>query len=124
MNKLALIALDGPSGVGKSTTARQLAQTLGWAYLDTGAMYRATALALLRAAVEISDRPALARALASLRIDQRGTRTLLGAEDVSELIRTPEVTRQVTPVSADPQVREVLVGQQRVIGSRGNWVVD
>lgn len=124
MNKLALIALDGPSGVGKSTTARQLAQTLGWAYLDTGAMYRATALALLRDAVELADRPALERALAALRIDQRGTRTLLGTEDVSELIRTPEVTRQVTPVSADPRVREVLVDQQRVIGSRGNWVVD
>ena len=124
MHKLALIALDGPSGVGKSTTARQVARQLGWDYLDTGAMYRATALALRRTGVALEDRPALERVLGALRIDQRGTRTLLGDEDVSEAIRTPEVTRLVTPVSADARVREVLVDQQRHIGSRGGWVVD
>jgi cytidylate kinase len=124
VHKLALIALDGPSGVGKSTTARQVARQLGWDYLDTGAMYRATALALQRAGVALEDRAALERVLGALRIDQRGTRTLLGDEDVSEAIRTPEVTRLVTPASADARVREVLVDQQRHIGSRGGWVVD
>jgi CMP/dCMP kinase len=124
LNKLAIIALDGPSGVGKSTTAKRIAQQLGWDYLDTGAMYRATALALQRAGVELSDWKALELELAALRIDLRGTRTFLGEEDVSEIIRTPEITRLVTPVSANARVREVLVDQQRTIGGRGGWVVD
>ncbi len=121
---LSLIALDGPSGVGKSTAARRVAQELGWSYLDTGAMYRATALALHRAKVLPSDREGLERVLGALRIQQRGTHEFLDGEDVSEAIRTPEVTKLVTAVSADPRVREVLVGQQRAIGASGGWVVD
>jgi len=121
---LTLIALDGPSGVGKSTTAKRVAQELGWDYLDTGAMYRATALALQRAGVELADRKGLERVLAELRIEQRGVREFLGGEDVSEAIRTPEITRQVSAVSADARVRQVLVDQQRAIGSSGGWVVD
>lgn len=121
---LPLIALDGPSGVGKSTTAKQVAHRLGWQYLDTGAMYRATALALQRAGIDPADGGSLERELALLRIDQRGTRTWLGEEDVSDQIRTPEINRLVTPVSANARVREVLVDQQRIIGSRGGWVVD
>ena len=124
MSKLPVIALDGPSGVGKSTTAKQVAQCLGWSYLDTGAMYRATALALQRAGVELDDRPRVERVLAGLEIRQEGVREFLGGEDVSEAIRTPEVTRMVTPVSADARVREVLVDQQRRIGAQGGWVVD
>jgi len=124
MHTLSLIALDGPSGVGKSTTAKRVAQQLGWNYLDTGAMYRVTALALHRAGIDLADRPALEAVLASLRIEQRGSRSFLNGEDVSEAIRTPEVTKLVTPVSADPRVREVLVEQQRAIGATGGWVVD
>ena len=124
MSRLALIALDGPSGVGKSTTARAVAQELGWDYLDTGAMYRATALAAARSALSLEDAPALEALLAGLRIEQRGTRFLLNGEDVSEAIRTPEVTRLVTPVSAHPRVREAMVEQQRAIGASGRWVVD
>lgn len=121
---LSLIALDGPSGVGKSTTAKRVAQELGWSYLDTGAMYRATALALHRAEVGLGDREALERVLRGIRIEQRGTLEFLNGEDVSEAIRTPEVTKLVTPVSADARVREVLVEQQRGIGASGGWVVD
>ena len=121
---LPLIAIDGPSGVGKSTTARRVAVRLGWQYLDTGAMYRAAALALHRAGTVLEDRPALEALLLSLDLSQEETRIYLAGEDVSEAIRTPEVTRLVTPVSADPRVREVLVDQQRRIGSRGRWVVD
>ena len=121
---LPLIAIDGPSGVGKSTTARRVAEGLGWSYLDTGAMYRAAALALLRAELPLTDRTGLERLLAGLILEQKGTRIFLGGEDVSEAIRSPEVTRHVTPVSADARVREVLVDQQRRIGNRGNWVVD
>jgi len=124
MAKLPVIALDGPSGVGKSTTAKAVAQALGWQYLDTGAMYRATALALRRAGVGLEDREGLERALAGLRIQQRGTREFLGDEDVSDAIRSPEVSRMVTPVSADGRVREVLVDQQRAIAGSGGWVVD
>ncbi len=122
--KLALIALDGPSGVGKSTTAKRVAHELGWHYLDTGAMYRATALALHRAQVALEEHNALERVLGSLRIEQRGTSEFLNGEDVSEAIRTPEVTRLVTAVSANARVREVLVDQQRAIGAIGGWVVD
>ncbi|GLH70325.1 hypothetical protein GETHPA_18580 [Geothrix rubra] len=121
---LPLIALDGPSGVGKSTTARRVAQALGWDYLDTGAMYRAATLALARQGVDLADRPRLERALAGLRLAQEGIRIFLDGEDVSEAIRSLEVTRNVTPVSADARVREVLVDQQRAIGKRGRWVVD
>lgn len=121
---LPLIAIDGPSGVGKSTTARRVAQALGWDYLDTGAMYRAATLALTRQGVSLTDRASLERALAGLRLAQDGVRTFLDGEDVSEAIRSQEVTRNVTPVSADARVREVLVEQQRTIGQRGRWVVD
>jgi len=121
---LPLIAIDGPSGVGKSTTARRVAGRLDWQYLDTGAMYRAAALAVLRAGIALTDRPALERLLADLDLAQEGTRIFLRGEDVSEAIRSVEVTRGVTPVSADARVREVLVDQQRRIGASGRWVVD
>lgn len=128
MTKLSLIALDGPSGVGKSTTAKRVAQALGWHYLDTGAMYRCTALALQRAGVALENREAMESLLSSMRIEQHGSRFLLQGEDVSEAIRQPEVTRTVSAVSADARVREVLLEQQRVIGRSGGpdsgWVVD
>lgn len=121
---LSLIAIDGPSGVGKSTTARRVASRLGWQYLDTGAMYRAAALAVLRTGVALEDRAALERLLTGLDLAQEGTRIFLAGEDVSEAIRSQEVTRGVTPVSANARVREVLVEQQRRIGASGRWVVD
>lgn len=121
---LPLIALDGPSGVGKSTTARRVALALGWDYLDTGAMYRAATLALARADVDLSDRPRLERVLAGLELHLEGPRVFLGQEDVSEAIRGPEVTRDVSRVSADGRVRAVMVERQRALGRRGRWVVD
>jgi cytidylate kinase len=124
MTRLALIAIDGPSGVGKSTTAKRVAQELGWSYLDTGAMYRACALAFQRAGITLEDRPGVERVLAGLAIQQRGAREFLGGEDVSEAIRTPEITRMASLVSSDVRVREVLVEQQRRIGGSGGWVVD
>jgi cytidylate kinase len=121
---LPLIAIDGPSGVGKSTTARRVAERLGWQYLDTGAMYRAAALAIHRAGILLADRPALERLLSGLELAQADGRMYLADEDVSAAIRSPEVTRLVTPVSADARIREVLVDQQRRIGTSGHWVVD
>jgi cytidylate kinase len=124
MEALPLIALDGPSGVGKSTTAKRVATRLGWDYLDTGAMYRSVALAALRAGIAPSDAVALAGLLPSIRLEQGGGRFLLNGEDVSAAIRAPEVTALVSPLSADAGVREALVAQQRQIGARGRFVVD
>lgn len=121
---LPLIAIDGPSGVGKSTTARRVAARLGWQYLDTGAMYRTVALAIQRAGISLEDAPALEGLLSGLDLAQDAGRMLLGGEDVSEAIRSQEVTRMVSPVSAKARVREVLVEQQRRIGASGGWVVD
>ena len=124
MKKIQVIAIDGPSGAGKSSAAKKIAETLSWDYLDTGAMYRATALALLRAGVGLGDEAALFRVLRSMHLEQLGTRIFLNDEDVSEAIRSHEITQFVTPVSADGRVRDVLVDQQRSIGQRGGFVVD
>lgn len=124
MKKVQVIAIDGPSGAGKSSAAKKIAETLSWDYLDTGAMYRATALALLRAGVGLEDEAALFRVLRSMHLEQLGTRIFLNDEDVSEAIRSHEITQFVTPVSADGRVRDVLVEQQRSIGQRGGFVVD
>lgn len=116
-----VVALDGPSGTGKSTVARKLASTLGAAYLDTGAMYRAVTLAVLRARVEPSAAEEVAR-VAGAGIPAMGTdpvrpSVLLDGADVEEEIRGPEVTGAVSAVSAIPEVRELLVSEQRrVIG--------
>ncbi len=124
MTRLAVLALDGPSGVGKSTTAKRVAAALGWSYLDTGGMYRTAALALQRAGVGLQDREAVERVLGALEIRQEGTRFRLNGEDVSEAIRTPEVSLLASAVATDGRVREVLVAQQRGIGAQGGWVVD
>ena len=124
MKKLNLIAIDGPSGAGKSSAAKKIAEALSWDYLDTGAMYRATALAMIRAGVGLEDEAALFKVLGSMRLEQSGTRIFLNNEDVSEAIRSHEITQFVTPVSADGRVRDVLVEQQRHIGQRGGFVVD
>jgi len=121
---LPLIAIDGPSGVGKSTTAKRVAARLDWQYLDTGAMYRAAALAVQRAGITLEDRDALERLLSGLDLAQDAGHMFLAGEDVSEAIRSQAITLLVTPVSADARVREVLVEQQRRIGARGRWVVD
>jgi CMP/dCMP kinase len=110
-----VIAIDGPSGTGKSTVARRLALDLGAGYLDTGSMYRALTLATLRAGVPPEEAASL---LPGLRLTVSTDATsaplvLLNGEDVATQIRGPEVTLAVSPVSAVPRVREYLVTQQR-----------
>ncbi|MFD7653998.1 (d)CMP kinase [Actinosynnema sp. NPDC059797] len=114
-----VVALDGPSGTGKSSVARRLAATLGARYLDTGAMYRAATLAVLRAGVDPADAERVVEAVRAASVVQgtspdRST-THLDGEDVGAEIRGPEVTLAVSPVSAVPEVREAVVGQQRRI---------
>jgi CMP/dCMP kinase len=112
-----VVALDGPSGTGKSTVARRLASALGAAYLDTGAMYRAVTLAVLREGVKPIDPDAVARVARSVRLtmgtDPRRPSIHLGGENVAEEIRGPEVTGAVSAVSAVAAVREQLVAEQR-----------
>ncbi|WP_285506236.1 (d)CMP kinase [Actinokineospora sp. NBRC 105648] len=109
--------MDGPSGTGKSTVARRLATALGAAYLDTGAMYRAVTLQVLRGGVDPTDSAAVLRCAesADLRIgtDPAVAEVHLGEVDVAAEIRTPAVTQAVSAVSAVPAVRELLVARQR-----------
>jgi cytidylate kinase len=114
-----VIALDGPSGSGKSTVARALARQLRWRYLDTGATYRAATLAVLRAGVDLTDADAVAATVADADIvvstDPDRPGTTLDGEDVSAVIRGPEVTAAVSAVSAVPEVRRLLVALQRTL---------
>ncbi|MFH1680269.1 MAG: (d)CMP kinase, partial [Candidatus Eisenbacteria bacterium] len=112
-----VVAIDGPAGAGKSTTARAVAERLGYRYLDTGALYRALALAVIRSGVKDllgEEAVAVCRA-ARVRPVWQGSamQVLLDGENVSEAIRSPEVTRLVSPLSARPEVREQLIALQR-----------
>jgi len=123
-----VVALDGPSGTGKSTVARRLATELGARYLDTGAMYRAATVAALRADVDLDDPAAVATAVENAVIEistdpQRASVTLDG-KPVDEEIRSPETTRSVSAVSAVPAVRAILVDAQRELISDGGIVVE
>ena len=117
----AIVAIDGPAGAGKSTVARELARRLGFAIVDTGAIYRAVALAAQRARIGWEDDAGLSRLLdAGLGISfapgGEGQRVLLHGEDVTEAIRTPEISRGASVVSARPVVRRKLLGLQRQLG--------
>ena len=115
-----IITIDGPAGSGKSTAARQLAQALGIAFLDTGATYRAVTLKALREGVNLTDTGALVAAARSARIeiipDPRGTQVTLDGRDVTAEIRSVEVTENAHYVADNPAVREVLVALQRRLG--------
>ncbi len=112
-----VVAIDGPAGAGKSTVAKAVAAELGFTYLDSGAMYRCVALASLR-----QGAPPAAIA-GAVRIEL-GDSVLLDGEDVSEAIRTPEVSEQASRAAADPAVREAMVVQQRRLLGEGDWVAE
>ncbi len=113
-----VIAIDGPAGAGKSTVAKAVARALGFTYLDTGAMYRCVALASLRAT---DQNPAtLAQTLAIT----LGKRVLLDGDDVTDAIRTPEVSQRASQVAADAGVRSALVAKQRQLLRDGDWVAE
>jgi CMP/dCMP kinase len=123
------ITLDGPSGTGKSSVARDVARRLGAAYLDTGAMYRAATVAVLDAGVSLDDKVAVTRAVtqAQIRVGTNARRELVTVDgaDVRERIRGAEVTRAVSPVSAVPAVRRLLVARQReLVGEAESVVVE
>jgi cytidylate kinase len=108
-----IITIDGPAGSGKSTAATALADRLGFDYLDTGAMYRAVALAFVRRGTDPSDPAAVGAALAGLRVEMPPGRVLLDGEDVTAAIRAPEVSQGASKVAVLPAVRRFLAAQQR-----------
>jgi cytidylate kinase len=123
-----IIAIDGPSAAGKSTLAKRLAKELGFTYLDTGAMYRALALKVLREGIDIGNDGMLTELIGSTEIDLVETegklRVLLDGEDVSELIRTPEVSQMSSKASALKTVRRWMLVLQRALGQRGDVVAE
>ena len=114
---MTVVAIDGPAGAGKSTVARALADRLGFTYLDTGAMYRAVALAATERGVEPGQ------IAGSLTIEP-GERTLLDGRDVTDEIRTPEVSEAASRAAADPAVRRAVVAGQRRRLEHGDWVAE
>jgi cytidylate kinase len=123
-----IIAIDGPAGSGKSTTARIVAQKLGYLYIDTGAMYRALTLKVIESGVDPKDEDMVFKLLEDARIElfyENGElKVLLDGVDVSERIRAPEVTNIVSIVSSHPRVRELMVRKQRELGRNGGVVMD
>lgn len=128
------VAIDGPAGAGKSTVAKMLAERLGFLHVDTGAIYRTVALASARAGAAWDDEPAVARVAEALVRERRivmerpagsgAMRVILDGEDVSTLIRTPEMSAGASRVSAIPEVRRALLDLQRQAGEGGGVVLE
>jgi len=115
--ELMVVAIDGPAGAGKSSVARAVAQKLGFTYLDSGSMYRAVALAALRARVG----PAQVASAVSIDV---GERVLLDGDDVTAEIRAPEVSEAASKAASLPEVRAAMVAQQRRLMGDGDWVAE
>ncbi len=123
------VAIDGPGGAGKSTIAKAVAKELGWIYVDTGAMYRAVGLSALKRGLSIRQQQAEVEAMMpsldiQLRFSEGCQRIFLDGEDVSEAIRTPEVSLAASDVSAISKVREALLERQRQLAETENVVMD
>ena len=127
MKKL-VVTIDGPAASGKSTTARTVAKRLGYKYLDTGAMYRAMGLKALKAGVDVADEGGMAKVARDTEIDVEtlasGTRVLLDGTDVTDDLRSPEVSTAASEVAALGPVRERMVEIQRRIGEEGGIVAE
>ena len=126
-----IIAIDGPSGAGKSTVAKAVARNLDFSCLDTGAMYRAIAWRAVTDGVALDDEAALGELARTHQItfeheagDPIPKRVLLDGVDITQAIRTAEIDKAVSPVSATPSVREALTDQQRRIGRSGDYVIE
>ncbi|MBL8195086.1 MAG: (d)CMP kinase [Blastocatellia bacterium] len=128
MKKNLIIAIDGPSGSGKSTTGKALANKLGYLYIDTGAMYRAAALAAIRANIGLSEEEKIISLVKDTNINLKGSpyklQVFLNGEDVTENIRTPEVSQSASIISAIGGVRQALVARQQEMGKQGGVVLD
>jgi pantoate ligase/cytidylate kinase len=127
-NRQPIIAIDGPAGAGKSTVTRNIAQQLGLLYLDTGAMYRAVTWLVLQSGIDVTDEPMIAELVDQCQIElipQDGSLLVkINGHEVTEAIRTPEVTAHVSAISAQNAVRQALVRQQQAYGRRGGLVAE
>ncbi len=122
---MRVIAIDGPAGSGKSTVARRLAERLGLDYLDTGAMYRAVTFAVLRRGLDPDDRELVAKVAADVELEVGPAGVFVDGTDATVEIRGPEVTRAVSVVAANPQVRSELSRRMREWGAaRGGGVIE
>ncbi|TWU37676.1 Cytidylate kinase [Novipirellula aureliae] len=119
-----IVAIDGPAGAGKSSIARQTADAMGFEFLDTGALYRAATLAVIRAQIDFQDVEAMVNLTSGLRIDWDGTRVLLDGEDVSNEIRSPTVTDAIRYLADQPLIRKQLSALQRRIADGRNVVTE
>ena len=119
-----MIAIDGPAGAGKSTVAKGVARALGFTYLDSGAMYRAVALAALERGIDPDDGVRLRELAWGLEIDFEGDSIRLDGKPVEGRIRSPEVTVAASRVSVHPQVRQAMVKRQRELIASGDYVAE
>jgi len=128
VKKNLIIAIDGPAASGKTTTAKLVAQQLGYLHIDTGAMYRAFTLKVLRKGVPFDDIAEIARLASESHVELRSIqgvqRVLIDGEDVTEEVRTPAVTSAVSAVSGIPKVRAVMVREQQRLGKNGGVVLE
>lgn len=122
--KNLVIAIDGPSGAGKGTLARTLAERLGYRHVDTGAMYRAVAWKAAHDGVPLDDDQAVAGLARRAHLDQQGGRITIDGHDVTRAIRTPEMDKAAAAVAGLPHVRSVLVDHQRQLGAGGGVVME
>jgi len=119
-----VVAIDGPAGAGKSTIAKRIAARLGFTYIDTGAMYRAVALWALRRDIAWDDMHRMEQLALAAEIELAPGRIWLNGEEVSEAIRTPEVSNGASKVAVIPGVRRAMVAKQREIGERASVVME
>lgn len=122
------IAIDGPAGAGKSTVARQVASNLNYLYIDTGAMFRALTYEAIKANIHFSDSAGLKKVLENTEInliqDKAGQKVIVNGEDVTEAIRSQEVTNAVSKVAVHKEVREEMLTRQRFLAKNGGVVMD
>ncbi|MCC6156005.1 MAG: (d)CMP kinase, partial [Candidatus Hydrogenedentes bacterium] len=123
-----VLAIDGPAGAGKSTVARRVAETLGFAFLDTGAMYRAATWNAIHRGIDMDDGDALAEATRAMKLVIResvqGQTVHVDGRDITQAIRTPDVTKRIAKLDHNAAVRAHLVELQRAFGARGRTVAE
>jgi cytidylate kinase len=119
-----IIAIDGPSGAGKGTIAREVARRLGYRHVDTGAMYRAVAWKALHESIDLTDEAASTDAARRARIVVADGVVEVDGHDIARAIRTPEIDAAAAAVARQPKVREILIAQQRAMGAAGGVVIE
>jgi cytidylate kinase len=127
-NASLIVAIDGPAGAGKSSVAREVARRLGFRFLDTGAMYRAATWRAFHNGIDTSNKPALIRSTCDMDLQltetEEGMKVVVDGRDITDLIRTPEITRQIRVLDQIPEVRAHLVECQRRFGEQGPTVAE